>query len=139
MRSETDLSAILQRSPYVRFLGARVELRGDELTVVLPYAETVVGNPMTPALHGGAIGALMETAATAQLFTQLDLQKFPKPVDVAVDYLRIGRAKDTYARAIVTRHGSRVAHVRAEAWQDARSEPIATLHGHFLIARQDAA
>jgi acyl-coenzyme A thioesterase PaaI-like protein len=33
----------------------------------------------------------------------------------------------------VTKHGRRVCNVRAEAWQEDRARPIATLHGHFLV------
>jgi hypothetical protein len=29
--------------------------------------------------------------------------------------------------------GRRIANVQAEAWQGERSQPIATLHGHFMI------
>ena len=37
------------------------------------------------------------------------------------------------AQAIITKHGRRVANVRAEAWQEDRSKPIAAMHGHFLL------
>ena len=58
------LDGFLQRVPYVRFLGMRVELAGDELTAVLPFADHLVGNPTIPALHGGVIGAFLEMTGT---------------------------------------------------------------------------
>ena len=61
------VDTFLQRVPYARFLGMRVELAGDEMTAVLPFAQHLVGNPMLPALHGGVIGAFMEMTALAQL------------------------------------------------------------------------
>jgi uncharacterized protein (TIGR00369 family) len=125
--------APLLSSPYVQRLGVRFDEHGDELTAVLPYTETLVGNPLIPALHGGAIGAFMEITASAGLMAASDLAALPKPIDVAVDYLRPGKPQDVYARAAVTRQGSRVANVRVDAWQDRRSAPIASLHGHFLI------
>lgn len=125
--------APLLSSPYVQRLGVRFDDHGDELTGILPYAETLVGNPLIPALHGGAIGAFMEITAAAGLLAASDLAALPKSIDVAVDYLRPGRPSDVYARAAITRQGSRVANVRVEAWQTKRSAPIATLHGHFLI------
>ncbi len=128
----------LRRSPYVRFIGARCELHGDELTLILPYRDDLIGNPFTPALHGGVIGATLEIACIAQLVVQLGLSGFPKPVDVSVDYLRIGRPVDTFARARVRRQGSRVANVHAQAWQDRRDAPIAEMHGHFVLPREDA-
>jgi acyl-coenzyme A thioesterase PaaI-like protein len=46
---------------------------------------------------------------------------------------------DTYGRAEITKQGRRVATVRAEAWQDDRSRPIAAAHGHFLLQAADDA
>jgi len=136
MTSE-ELDAILARSPYVARLGAKASLHGDELTLVLPFRDDHIGNPMLPAIHGGVLGAVMEIAATAQLFVQLGLKRFPRPIDVSVDYLRSAKPRDLFARAIIARKGRRVANVRVEAWQETRDELTATLHGHFLIARED--
>jgi acyl-coenzyme A thioesterase PaaI-like protein len=86
-----------------------------------------------PALHGGAIGALLEITAILQLLHDNACERLPKTIDLSVDYLRSGRPQPTYGRAIVTRHGRRVANVRSEIWQDARSEPIAVSHGHYLL------
>jgi uncharacterized protein (TIGR00369 family) len=123
----------LLSSPYVQRLGVKFDDHGDELTGILPYTDTLVGNPLIPALHGGAIGAFMEMTAAAGLLAANELAALPKPIDVAVDYLRPGRPQDVFARAVITRQGSRVANVRVEAWQAKRSAPIATLHGHFLV------
>ncbi len=128
-----DRLAPLFASPYVKRLGVRYDGHGDELTCILPYKDELVGNPLIPALHGGAIGAFMEITASAGLMAASELAALPKPIDVAVDYLRPARPQDVYARAAITRQGSRVANVRVEAWQDRRGAPIATLHGHFLV------
>lgn len=125
--------ALLMNSPYVRRLGVRFDDHGDELTGILPYAEALVGNPLIPALHGGAIGAFMEITAAAGLLAASDLAALPKPIDVSIDYLRPVRPVDVYARAAITRQGSRVSNVRVEAWQERRAAPVATLHGHFLV------
>lgn len=135
---EARLTAALARLPYATFLGVRAELKGDELTLVLPYADHLIGNPLLPALHGGVVGALMELTALSQLAIASKSAKFPKTIDVGVDYLRSGRPVDTYARARVIKIGRRVANVQAEAWQNERSQPIAAMHGHFLMAAEDA-
>ena len=57
----------------------------------------------------------------------------PSPSGVTVEYLRSGRPIDTFARAHVLRMGRRIANVRVEAWQDAKSAPIAALYGRFLL------
>jgi uncharacterized protein (TIGR00369 family) len=135
---QTHLDAILGRIPYARFLGVRMELHGDEMTAILPYAERLIGNPTLPALHGGVIGAFMEMTAVLQLSIVEAQQRQPRPVDVSIDYLRSGRPQDTYARALIKKVGRRIANVQVEAWQETRAAPIAALHGHFLLTPRDA-
>ena len=125
---------ILDEIPYARFLGVKVEIAGDEMTAVLPYAEHLVGNPLLPALHGGVIGAFLEMTALAQLAITERRRRLPKPIGVTIEYLRSGRPLTTYARARIKRVGRRVANVEVEAWQEARSAPIAFLHANFLLA-----
>lgn len=128
-----QLEAFLQRVPYVRFLGMRAELSGDEMTAILPYAPHLVGNINLPALHGGVIGAFLEMTALAQLSVTQGSSQVHKTIDITIEYLRPGRALTTYARAELRKVGRRVANVHAEAWQDARDQPIAFLRGHFLL------
>lgn len=128
-----SLDSFLQRVPYVRFLGMRVELAGDEMTAVLPFADHLVGNPMIPALHGGVVGAFLELTALAQISLAQPGLKVPKTVDINIDYLRPAGPQDTFARATVRKIGRRVANVQVEAWQDSRAKPVAGLTGHFLL------
>jgi uncharacterized protein (TIGR00369 family) len=131
---DQQLAAFLQRVPYVRFLGMRAELSGDEMTAVLPFADHLVGNTHLPALHGGVIGAFLEMTALAQLSVIQGSAKVHKTIDVTVEYLRPGRPLTTYARADLRKVGRRVANVHVEAWQEAREHPIAFLRGHFLLS-----
>lgn len=128
-----DLQQLVDAIPYCRFLGIEVDRKGNELTTILRFDKKLIGNPVLPALHGGVVGAFLEVTAVIQLMLEADSEDLPKPVDIGIDYLRSGKPVDTYARAIVTKHGRRVCNVRAEAWQDERARPIAALHGHFLI------
>lgn len=128
-----DMAAVLERIPYARFLGIDVDRKGNELTTVLPFQHDLIGNVALPALHGGAIGAFLEFTAVIQLLFDSESERLPKTVDLSIDYLRSGRPQTTYGRAVVTKHGRRVANVRAEAWQDDRSKLIATATGHFLL------
>jgi acyl-coenzyme A thioesterase PaaI-like protein len=103
------------------------------ITTILKFSDRLIGNPVLPALHGGVVGAFLEITAVIQLMLEVESEELPKPVDIGIDYLRSGRPVDTYARATVTKHGRRVCNIRAEAWQEDRSRPIAALHGHFLV------
>jgi len=137
MSPQERVAAALARVPYAQFLGVRAELKGDELTLALPFKQDLIGNPILPALHGGVIGALMELTALTQLAIASKSEKFPKTIDINVEYLRSGRALDTYARARVVKIGKRIANVQAEAWQGQRDSAIAAMHGHFMLAEAD--
>lgn len=134
-----DLQQLVDAIPYCKFLGIEVDRKGSELTTILRFDKKLIGNPVLPALHGGVVGAFLEVTAVIQLMLEAESEELPKPVDIGIDYLRSGRPVDTYARAIVTKQGRRVCNVRAEAWQDEHTRPIAALHGHFLIKPRETA
>lgn len=136
--SNAQVSAALNAMPFARFLDVRAEVKGDELTLILPYRDPLIGNPMLPAIHGGVIGAFMEITAVGALMVRARTQKLPKTIDITIDYLRSGRPTDCFARAHITKLGRRIANVRVECWQFERADPIAVLHGHFLVAQDDA-
>jgi uncharacterized protein (TIGR00369 family) len=125
---------LLDRLPYARFLGLRTQIEDEALTVIMPFAERLIGNPMLPALHGGSTAALLEMTAIAQVSLSYPRLRLPRPINVTVAYLRSGRPVDVQARASISRAGRRVAHVMAEAWQDDPGQPIASLTAHFLLA-----
>ena len=132
--SGRDLGQLQEHIPYAKFLGLQVEQLGDEVITVLPFAEHLIGNHRLPAIHGGAVGAVLEMTAVLQLLHDLDCERLPRTVDVNFDYLRSAGPMTTYGRAIVTRQGRRVANVRSELWQESRDKPVAICHGHFVLA-----
>ncbi|HQT54692.1 MAG: PaaI family thioesterase [Phenylobacterium sp.] len=131
------LQGFLASVPYIRFLGMRCELAGDEMTAILPFAPHLIGNTMLPALHGGVIGAFLEMTALAQLSVVQQTPRVHKTIDVTIEYLRPGRALTTYARADLRKVGRRIANVTVEAWQEARGTPVAALRGHFMLSGED--
>jgi uncharacterized protein (TIGR00369 family) len=121
--------------PYARFLGLTAGMQGDELITTMRYAGHLIGNPSLPALHGGTLGALLESAAVFELLWRAETIVLPKTITLTVDYLRSGAPADTHAVGIVTRQGRRVTNVRMEAWQADRKAPVATAHAIFLVVR----
>jgi len=99
----------------------------------MPFSPHLIGNPVLPALHGGTIGAFLETVAIAQVVWELGGAQLPKPIDIAIDYLRSGRAVESRARARIAKRGRRVVNVHAELWQEDEAKPIAALRGHLLL------
>ncbi len=154
-RRDAALDALVNSIPYIHFLGIGFDRRGDELTAIMHYKDDLIGNPLLPALHGGATAAFLETTAVITLSWETlwediesgafspatELRKatswLPKTIDFTVDYLRSGLPRDAYARAHVTRAGRRYSSVRVEAWQDNRTRPFAQAVGHFLMPSRD--
>ncbi|WP_317057327.1 PaaI family thioesterase [Roseovarius rhodophyticola] len=154
-RRDAALAALVAGVPYIQFLGINFDRRGDELTAVMPFEDKLIGNPLLPALHGGATAAFLEVTSIiglswAMLWDEVEsgqldpdalaqgkLPRLPKTIGFTVDYLRSGLPRDAYARAHITRSGRRYASVKAEAWQDNRARPFAQATGHFVMPRQN--
>lgn len=152
-RRDTVLRKLVDRVPYIGFLGIDFDRRGDELTSILRFDEKLIGNPLLPALHGGVTAAFLEVTAIVELSWSLiwedmesgliapsgqTLPLLPKTIDFTVDYLRTGLPRDAYARARVNRSGRRYASVHVEAWQDNRTRLFAQATGHFLMPDRES-
>lgn len=137
VRADGDLAGLIALVPYAGFLGLRCTVEGDDLITTMAAGDHLIGNPALPAIHGGALGALLESAAAFALIWSAQTALLPRTITFTVDYLRPARPVDTHAHCTIVRHGRRVATVRAQAWQDDRAQPVVAAHGHFLIKRDD--
>lgn len=137
MTRPEELQRTLAAMPIVKTLGMRCEIRGDDMTAVLPFQDKLIGNFTIKALHGGAMGTFLEVTAMAQLYLNTEVPHPPRTINVTVDYLRQGRTEDLFARARIIKLGRRMASVRAEAWQSERDRPVAAVMAHFLVRRDE--
>jgi len=128
-----DFGGLVEAIPYARFLGITVAERDGDLIAQLAFDAKLIGNPMLPAIHGGVIGAFLETAAIMKLLWTRESVHVPKTITVTIDYLRSAGPYPTYARGIITKLGSRVANVRTEAWQADPTKPVAAANANFLV------
>lgn len=135
-RAQGDLSTLLAAIPYTQFMGMSCAVEDGDLITTMRFSPHLIGNPSLPALHGGTLGALMESAAAFKLLWASETAVLPKTITITIEYLRPARPVDTYARAVITRQGRRVASLRVEAYQEDRASPCATANVHFLIKRE---
>ena len=142
-----------QRIPFNKMLNMRVEvLRQGECVLRIPWSEQLIGDPTRPAIHGGVISTLADTAGGAACFSMLrKLEERVSTVDLRVDYLRPGPSADLLCHARIIRMGNRVAVARMEVYsgslpetptqmRDAEPgpvEPIATAQGVYNVLRKD--
>ncbi len=127
------IDALLKAVPYCAWLGVTGRLDSGRVVLEMPFDAKLIGNPVIPAIHGGVIGSLLETAAIVQALWDTKAEAFPKPVDITIDYLRTGRAVTSFASAKLARQGRRVVNVHAQMWQEDEAKPVAALRGHFLL------
>ena len=93
-------------SPLGVLLGAEtVEVAVDRVRIGLPYRPevTTVGD----LVHGGAISALIDIAATAAFWTGADLARNPRGTTIgfSVNFLAPARGQDLIAEAAVVQRG----------------------------------
>src|SRR6187397_2715462 len=126
-----DPASPFAQSPFAHALGIRL---GEDGTLVMPFSPKIIGNPILPAIHGGMTGAFLETTAIIGVTRELGVSP-PKPIGLTINYLRSGRALDSYANVSIVKQGRRVVAFEAQAWQDDRTKPIASAFGHFMLRK----
>jgi len=121
--------------PHNRALGLRFVGYGEgEASMKLPYDTKLVGNPETGVLHGGAISALMDATCGAAVILKLGAPVAIATLDLRIDYLRPSTPRqDVTCRAECYKLTRSVAFVRAVAYNDSESDPVAAAAGSFMI------
>ena len=125
-----DNASPFANSPFARCLGIRV---ADDGVLHMPFSQRIIGNPVLPAIHGGITGAFLETTAVVGVASELGIATPPKPIGLTINYLRSGRALDSFANVSIVRQGQRIVAFQAQAWQEDAAKPIATAFGHFKL------
>jgi uncharacterized protein (TIGR00369 family) len=123
------------RVPYNGALGLRaIEVMSDGLVAELPYAETLVGNPDTGVLHGGAVTSLIDATCGAAVVVALRAACRIATLDLRIDYLKPAAAGwNVVCRATCYKKTRNVAFARAVAHHGDEADPIASAAGSFMI------
>ena len=100
------LSAYVAHSPFCAHLGMRADaVEPDRVRLSMPFAEPLV--TVGVVVHGGAISALIDTAATVAAWSGLDSIENARgtTVSLTVSFIAAARAADLAAEARVVRRG----------------------------------
>jgi uncharacterized protein (TIGR00369 family) len=107
MRGSELIAAFLEHSKFVVHLDMKLrEIEDDRALLVLPFSEEVV--TIGDVVHGGAVSALIDTAAMAASWSAIEFDGEPPKgttVGLTVDFLAAARAQDLLAEAHVLRRG----------------------------------
>ena len=130
--------------PFNRHLGMRVELLEQGRCVLrIPWNDYLIGDPSRPAVHGGVLSTLADTAGGTACFTLLTTsQDRVSTVDLRIDYLRPGPSEDLLCEAHTVRMGNKVAVARMHIYSGTLPEPgeadraLATGTGVYNVVRR---
>lgn len=104
-------------------------------TMAMPARPDWVGDPVRNVLHPGALTVLADSACGLAVVSALPRRVPIATLDLRMDYLRpAGPGQDLHCEAHCFRLTRSVGFVRAEVWQDDRSQPIATAQGAFMLS-----
>lgn len=136
MRSPDIVKLMEEFSPFNRLLGIRGEhVEPGRAVLSLAVRSDFIGDPHRPALHGGVLSALIDTAGGAAAWSVLSPGESVSTVDLRVDYLEpAGLEAPLRAEAELIRKGNRVCHVRVAVTQGDRL--VAEGRGVFSIHRK---
>jgi len=104
--------------PHAALLGIRVHsVVGDELTLTLPFQDTLIGDAEAGTLHGGALTVLLDqTLGLATVCSNLCEPAVTPTLDLRIDHLRVPPpGMDVYATAKVYRSPPKVPFVEGVA------------------------
>ncbi|RMF60975.1 MAG: thioesterase family protein [Calditrichaeota bacterium] len=96
--------------PFNTYLGIKVVLVEENYArLVIPFRNELIGDIRRPALHGGVISALLDSAGGAAAMTTLmQPEDRLSTIDIRVDYLLPGDPRDLVAEGKVIRRGNRI-------------------------------
>lgn len=134
-RAERFLSALR----HCQVLNMQVHsVDGEGLILRLPYSPSIVGNPQTGAVHGGAITTLMDTALGMATLCSLPEFEVCPTLDLRIDYMSPGVAdQDLFGHAHCYRVSREVIFIRGTAYQADPEQPIAQVVGTYMRLGKD--
>jgi uncharacterized protein (TIGR00369 family) len=125
--------------PFNKYLGVKITRVDDGFVrLELPFRPEFIGDSARPALHGGVISTLIDTAGGFAVWTKVQIEDRVSTIDLRVDYLAPGASETLVAEATVVRVGNRVGVTDIRCFQPSDpSRTVATGKGVYNIKRKD--
>src|SRR3954471_17054590 len=124
-----------RRSVYGHIRGLRLERAAPgEAWSSLPYRPVFVGDTATGVLHGGVVTAMLDESCGMAVQLALDGTSAIATLDLRIDYQKPATpGLDIKAHSVCYRVTRSIAFVRATAYQESETDPVATATACFMI------
>lgn len=95
-----------------------VSAEDDRLVMRLPYADQIVGNPITGTVAGGSLTTLMDTACGTLVFAAMPGFELCPTLDLRMDYMKAATPnQDLFAEARIRRTSPNVVFTDCDVYQ----------------------
>jgi uncharacterized protein (TIGR00369 family) len=127
--------AMMEWTPQGRALGLEVtKLEGNHVWGRAPYKPELVGDPKTGVIAGGVITTFLDQLCGMAAVLAMKQPSMVATIDIRIDYMRAAApGRDVLAQAHCYKIGRNVAFVRAVAFEDDASNPIAHATATFMV------
>ncbi|MBN8816511.1 MAG: thioesterase family protein [Sphingomonas sp.] len=134
MTLDPHSAACMTTSGFSAKLGAMIDVAEAGAAWTLSPTPELIGNPIVPALHGGAVTAFLELASGIELARRLERDDLPRLISANVQFLASMRLERLIAFPRVVRVGRRVAVVHIQASQGHPATVVCAAQFEFFVA-----
>ncbi|MBT4160504.1 MAG: PaaI family thioesterase [Gammaproteobacteria bacterium] len=106
------------------------------VTLCVPYAEHLIGDPDTGVIHGGVITAALDNGSgwAVRVTEGWDLDMAMATLDLRIDYMKPSApGEDLLIRAECYKRTKNIAFIRAVAYNSDPEDPVATSVAAFML------
>ena len=134
------INVVETQIPMAKFIGVKVlEINDGYVKLLFPYKEEFIGDPRSKRLHGGYTATAVDLAGGVAAMTYMTSKEDDvATIDMRIDYLRPGQAKDIVAEGKVISRRRRTIVTDMHIYHtDDVTKIIAAGRGVFAINRKE--
>src|SRR5690606_40613232 len=135
---DTLLPPLASGAAHTHALGFAFEsVDGDRVRIHVPYRGDLVGDPDSGVLAGGLVTTLLDHVGGLAVWVALGTFRPVATLDLRVDYMRAAApGRDLLAEARCYRLTRNLAFVRAWAFEDDPTDPVAAAQSAYMVSAE---